>query len=27
LDHCGVPLGVPLETEVLHNCPALENLR
>ena len=27
LDHCGVPLGVPLETEVLKDCPLLEKLR
>jgi len=26
LDHCGVPLGMPLETEVLRDCPALEKL-
>ncbi len=27
LDHCGVPLGVPLETEVQKDCPVLERLR
>jgi hypothetical protein len=27
LDHCGVPLGVPLETQVLKDCPVLEKLR
>jgi hypothetical protein len=27
LDHCGVPLGAPLETEVLRDCPVLEKLR
>jgi hypothetical protein len=27
LDRCGVPVGVPLETEVRRDCPALEKLR
>jgi hypothetical protein len=27
LDHCGVPLGIPLETTVERDCPALEKLR
>ena len=27
LDHCGVPLGIPLETAVQRDCPALEKLR
>lgn len=27
LDHCGVPIGVPLETVVQRDCPAPEKLR
>ena len=27
LDHCGVPIGFPLETTVQRDCPALETLR
>jgi len=27
LDHCGVPIGLPLETEVRRYCPALEKMR
>lgn len=27
LDHCGVPIGLPLETTVQRYCPALEKLR
>jgi hypothetical protein len=27
LDHCGVPIGFPLETTVQRDCPALEKLR
>jgi hypothetical protein len=27
LDHCGVPIGLPLETAVQRYCPALEKLR
>lgn len=27
LDHCGVPLGIPLETAIQRDCPALEKLR
>jgi len=27
LDHCGVPIGFPLDTEVQSSCPALEKLR
>ena len=27
LDHCGVPLGVPLETAVQRGCPLLEEFR
>ena len=27
LDHCGVPIGFPLETAVQRECPALEKLR
>jgi hypothetical protein len=27
LDHCGVPIGSPLETTVQRYCPALEKLR
>ena len=27
LDHCGVPIGFPLETSVQRDCPALEQLR
>ena len=27
LDHCGVPLGIPLETGVQRDCPALEQFR
>ena len=25
LDHCGVPIGVPLETKIEHQCPALKD--
>jgi hypothetical protein len=27
LDHCGVPIGLPLETAVQRYCPALDDLR
>jgi hypothetical protein len=27
LDHCGVPIGLPLETAVQRHCPALEKTR
>ena len=27
LDHCGVPIGVPIETMIQRGCPALERLR
>jgi len=27
LDHCGVPIGLPLETAVQRYCPALEKMR
>jgi hypothetical protein len=27
LDHCGVPIGLPLETAVRRYCPALEKMR
>ena len=26
LDHCGAPVGVPLETKIERQCPALKDL-